>query len=52
MEQIILKQKRDLTAQIILHDIGTKQDRKDWVEEFKDGKIDFLFVYNMLLTWL
>lgn len=42
--------KRDLTAKIILHDIGTKQDRKDWVEEFKDGKIDFLFVYNMLLT--
>ena len=42
--------KKDLTAKIILHDIGTKQDRKDWVEEFKDGKVDFLFVYNMLLT--
>jgi type I restriction enzyme R subunit len=42
--------KRDLRAKVILHDIGTKQDRKDWVEEFKDGKIDFLFVYNMLLT--
>ena len=42
--------KRDLKAKVILHDIGTKQDRKDWVEEFKDGKIDFLFVYNMLLT--
>ncbi|MBP6713600.1 MAG: type I restriction endonuclease subunit R [Aliarcobacter sp.] len=41
---------RDLTAKIILHDIGTKQDRKDWVEEFKEGKVDFLFVYNMLLT--
>ncbi|WP_144892050.1 type I restriction endonuclease subunit R [Flavobacterium tiangeerense] len=38
------------TAAIILHDIGTKQDRKDKVEEFKDGNIDFLFVYNMLLT--
>lgn len=38
------------TAALILHDIGTKQDRKDQVEEFKDGKIDFLFVYNMLLT--
>ena len=42
--------KKDLTAKLILHDIGTKQDRKDWVEGFKDGKIDFLFVYNMLLT--
>lgn len=38
------------SAAVILHDIGTKQDRKDKVEEFKDGKIDFLFVYNMLLT--
>lgn len=38
------------TAALILHDIGTKQERKDQVEEFKDGKIDFLFVYNMLLT--
>ena len=38
------------TAKVILHDVGTKQDRKDWVEEFKDGKIDLLFVFNMLLT--
>lgn len=38
------------TAAVILHDIGTKQDRKDQVEAFKDGNIDFLFVYNMLLT--
>jgi type I restriction enzyme R subunit len=37
-------------AAVILHDVGTKQDRKDQVEAFKDGKIDFLFVYNMLLT--
>lgn len=42
--------KRDLTAKIILHDIGTKEERKNWVEEFKEGKVDFLFVYNMLLT--
>ncbi|MDO8282354.1 MAG: type I restriction endonuclease [Thermodesulfovibrionia bacterium] len=39
-----------LTAALILHDIGTKDDRKREVEDFKDGKIDFLFVYNMLLT--
>lgn len=37
-------------AQVILHDIGTKQDRRDWVSDFKVGKLDFLFVYNMLLT--
>lgn len=38
------------TAALILHDVGTKQERKDLVEDFKDGKIDLLFVYNMLLT--
>ncbi len=38
------------SAAVILHDIGTKDDRKDLVEDFKEGKIDFLFVYNMLLT--
>jgi type I restriction enzyme R subunit len=38
------------TAAVILHDIGTKEERKNKVEEFKDGNIDFLFVYNMLLT--
>ena len=37
-------------AALILHDIGTKGSRKDQVEDFKAGKIDFLFVYNMLLT--
>ena len=38
------------TAALILHDVGTKEERKELVEDFKDGKIDFLFVYNMLLT--
>lgn len=38
------------TASLILHDNGTKQERKEWVEDFKDGNIDILFVYNMLLT--
>ena len=38
------------TAELILHDIGSPQERKDFVEDFKEGEIDFLFVYNMLLT--
>lgn len=38
------------SAVLILHDIGTKDERKEWVEDFKAGKIDILFVYNMLLT--
>ena len=43
-------QQRKLTASLILHDVGSKDDRKQEVDDFKDGKIDFLFVYNMLLT--
>jgi type I restriction enzyme R subunit len=35
---------------LILHDEGTKDERKQAVEDFKDGKIDIIFVYNMLLT--
>lgn len=35
---------------LILHDAGTKEERKALVERFKEGKIDILFVYNMLLT--
>jgi type I restriction enzyme R subunit len=49
----ISKQKEDSkvnTAAVVLYDIGTKQERRDFVEDFKEGKIDLLFVYNMLLT--
>lgn len=35
---------------LILYDVGSKEERKTWVEDFKAGKIDLLFVYNMLLT--
>ena len=38
------------TAALILHDVGNQQERKQWVDDFKAGKIDLLFVYNMLLT--
>lgn len=44
------KKNRKLTASLILHDVGSKEERKDEVEEFKNGKIDILFVYSMLLT--
>jgi type I restriction enzyme R subunit len=39
-----------LKSTLILHDVGTKDERKEWVEDFKAGKSDLLFVYNMLLT--
>ena len=38
------------SAALILHDVGTKDDRKNLVKSFKKGEIDLLFVYNMLLT--
>ncbi len=40
----------ELSAALILHDEGTKDDRKGLIDAFKNGKIDLLFVYNMLLT--
>ena len=44
------KYSENLSSALILYDIGNKDERKDWVENFKSGKIDLLFVYNMLLT--
>ncbi len=38
------------SAALILHDVGTKEDRRAWVDAFKDGHIDMLIVFNMLLT--
>lgn len=39
-----------LRAAIILHDVNDKDIRKDLIDAFKKGKIDILFVFNMLLT--
>ncbi|MGX7685575.1 type I restriction endonuclease subunit R [Flectobacillus roseus] len=44
------KPKKALSAALILHDAGTKEERRALVEDFKAGKIDILFVFNMLLT--
>lgn len=38
------------SAALILHDIDDKATRTSKIEDFKNGKIDILFVYNMLLT--
>ncbi len=37
-------------AELILHDVGDNETRKEWINEFKAGEVDLLFVYNMLLT--
>jgi type I restriction enzyme R subunit len=39
-----------LTAALILHDEGDKKSREHQIKEYKKGKLDLLFVYNMLLT--
>jgi len=39
-----------LKAALILHDEDDKETRKGKTKDFKDGKIDLLFVYSMLLT--
>lgn len=44
------KQKKPITAALILHDENDKEIRKDLIKAYKAGKIDLLFVYNMLLT--
>lgn len=52
-EEYSKREKKKNTATksaLILHDVGSKQERKDLIDEFKAGNIDFLFVYNMLLT--
>ena len=37
-------------ASLILHDVNDKVTRESEIKDFKIGKIDILFVYNMLLT--
>lgn len=42
--------KQPLSAALILHDEGDKTNREAQIKHYKRGKIDLLFVYNMLLT--
>lgn len=45
-----LKKQTEFSYALVLHDVGTKQDRRDTQDDFKKAKIDILVVYNMLLT--
>lgn len=40
----------NITSALILHDEGDKECKKDRVESYKEGKIDLVIVYSMLLT--
>jgi type I restriction enzyme, R subunit len=46
----IKKYDKSISSALILHDEDDKKTRKELQTEFKQGKIDFLVVYNMLLT--
>lgn len=41
---------KNLRAALILSDTDSKEIRKDWIELFKEGRIDLLIVYQMLQT--
>lgn len=43
-------QKTDFTSALILHDVDDKETRQQYVTDLKKGSIDFLIVFNMLLT--
>ncbi len=43
-------QEPQLSAALILHDENDKATRKELIKAYKKGKVDLLFVYNMLLT--
>lgn len=45
-----LNKETTFTASLILSDEDDKETRNSEVKAFKDGKTDFLIVYNMLLT--
>lgn len=48
---LAMKPDYNLSSALILHDENDKETRKNQIQDFKDGKIDILFVYAMLLTW-
>lgn len=43
-------QGNEYTSALILHDVDDKETRQGHVSDFKKGGLDFLIVYNMLLT--
>lgn len=43
-------QETEYSSALILHDVDDKETRSTYISNFKKGSIDFLIVYNMLLT--
>lgn len=50
VQEVLQRNHKEIKSALILCDEGTKQYRKDQTDKFKNGELDFLVVYNMLLT--
>jgi len=50
MFELFNKSETGMLAALILHNENSKDIRENQIKDFKDGKIDILFVYSMLLT--
>ena len=50
MMKVLTEKHPEIKAALILHDEGTKESRKALTDRFKNGELDLLVVYNMLLT--
>lgn len=50
MFELFNKSETGIPAALILHNENSKDIRENQIKDFKDGKIDILFVYSMLLT--
>ena len=46
----LINEHKDVSCALILHDVDDKETRRKYRDDFKAGNIDFLIVYNMLLT--
>lgn len=50
MKKVLAEKHPEIKAALILHDEGTKEERKALTDKFKNGELDLLVVFNMLLT--
>lgn len=50
MMKVLAGKHPEIKAALILHDEGTKEERRAQTDRFKNGELDLLVVFNMLLT--
>ncbi|MGN0836943.1 MAG: DEAD/DEAH box helicase family protein, partial [Akkermansia sp.] len=50
MMKVLAEKHPEIKAALILHDEGTEEERKILTDQFRNGDLDLLVVFNMLLT--